>query len=166
MDAYTIIFYVLAAMTIISAAIVAFSNKIIYAAFALLFTLFGFATLYIYLSADFIAVSQILIYVGGILILILFGVMLTTKIYDVTIKSERNPVFPSLITGVGALVVIGFVIFKTPWNAVVDKEFETMAPEVGTAIMGKFLLPFEAASILLLAALIGSVLLARSEEKE
>ena len=165
MDAYTIIFYVLAAMTVVSAAIVAFSNKIIYAAFALLFALFGFATLYIYLSADFIAVSQILIYVGGILILILFGVMLTTRIYDVSIKSERNPILPSIITGIGALAVIGYVIFITPWNAVVDKEFETIAPEVGNAIMGKFLLPFEAASILLLAALIGAVLIARSEDK-
>lgn len=166
MDAYTIIFYVLAAMTVISAAIVAFSNKIIYAAVALLFTLFGFATLYIYLSADFIAVSQILIYVGGILILILFGVMLTTKIYDVTIKSERNPILPSIITGIGALAVIGYVIFNTPWNTVVEKDFETIAPDIGNAIMGKFLLPFEAASILLLAALIGSVYLARLEEKE
>ena len=122
--------------------------------------------MYIYLSADFIAVSQILIYVGGILILILFGVMLTTRIYDVTIKSERNPVLPSIITGIGALAVIGYVIFKTPWNVVVDKEFETIAPQIGNAIMGKFLLPFEAASILLLAALIGSVLIARSEEKK
>ncbi|MCK5032155.1 MAG: NADH-quinone oxidoreductase subunit J, partial [Calditrichia bacterium] len=116
MDAYTIVFYVLAAMTIISAAIVAFTNKIIYAAFALLFTLFGFATLYIYLSADFIAVSQVLIYVGGILILILFGVMLTTKIYDVSVKSERNPILPALIAGIGTSIVIGFVIFRTPWN--------------------------------------------------
>ena len=166
MDAYTIIFYILAAMTIISAAIVAFSNKIIYAAFALLFTLFGFATLYVYLSADFIAVSQILIYVGGILILILFGVMLTTRIYDVTLKSERNPILPSIITAIGALAVVGYVIFMTPWNTVAQKDFETIAPDIGNAIMGKFLLPFEAASILLLAALIGSVLLARSEDKE
>ena len=166
MDAYTIVFYVLAAMTVISAAIVAFTNKIIYAAFALLFTLFGFATLYIYLSADFIAVSQVLIYVGGILILILFGVMLTTKIYDVSAKSERNPILPALIAGIGTSIVIGFVIFRTPWNVVVDKEFTTIAPDIGNAIMGKFLLPFEVASILLLAALIGSVLLARSEENE
>ena len=166
MDAYTIIFYVLAAMTIISAAIVAFTNKIIYAAFALLFTLFGFAILYIYLSADFIAVSQILIYVGGILLLILFGVMLTTRIYDVSIQSERNPILPSIITGLGASSVIGFVIFNTPWNAVVEKEFTSIAPDIGYAIMGKFLLPFEVASILLLGALIGSVLLARSEEKK
>jgi NADH:ubiquinone oxidoreductase subunit 6 (subunit J) len=166
MDAYTIIFYILAAMTIISAVIVAFTNKIIYAAFALLFTLFGFATLYVYLSADFIAVSQVLIYVGGILLLILFGVMLTTKIYDVSIQSERNPILPSIITGLGATGVIGYVIFNTPWNAVVEKEFTSIAPDIGNAIMGKFLLPFEVASILLLGALIGSVLLARSEEKK
>ena len=111
MDAYHLFFYTLASLIVISASIVAFSNKIIYAAFALLFTLLGFAILYIYLSADFIAVSQILIYVGGILILILFGVMLTTKIYDVTIKSGRNPIWTSIILSLSTGLVIALIIF-------------------------------------------------------
>ncbi len=166
MDAYTIIFYILAAMTVISSAIVAFSNKIIYAAIALLFALFGFATLYIYLSADFIAVSQVLIYVGGILLLILFGVMLTTKIYDVTVKSERNPALPAIIAGIGSLAVISYVVFKTPWRLVGETKFSSIASDVGVAIMGKFLLPFEIASILLLAALVGAVSIARKEDGE
>ena len=164
MDVYHILFYVIASLIVISAAIVAFTNKIIYAAFALLFTLLGFAILYIYLSADFIAVSQILIYVGGILILILFGVMLTTKIYDVTIKSERNPIWTSIILSLSSGLVIALIIFRTSWNVNLETAFKPITKNIGFAIMNKFLLPFEIASILLLAALIGAVLIARSEE--
>ena len=166
MDIYHILFYIIASLIVISAAVVAFSNKIIYAAFALLFTLLGFAILYIYLSADFIAVSQILIYVGGILILILFGVMLTTKIYDVTIKSGRNPVWTSIILSLSAGLVIALIIFRTSWNVNLETTFKPITKNIGFAIMNKFLLPFEIASILLLAALIGAVLIARSEEEK
>ena len=166
MDAYHIIFYFLAAMTIISAGVVAFTQKIIYAAFALLFTLCGFAAFYIYLSADFIAVTQILVYVGGILMLILFGVLLTTKIYDVSIKGGRRSIWPiSIIAG-----AVGFVfyqiIFNTQWKATADSTFNPITEKIGLGIMGKFLLPFEIASILLLAALIGAVLIARPEPEE
>lgn len=166
MDAYHFIFYILAAITVLSAAVVAFTNKIIYAAFALLFTLFGFAGFYIYLSADFISVAQILIYVGGILILIIFGIMLTQKVYDVTVKSERTLILPSILTAIGALFVFGLIIFKTPWNILPVKDFKPITSDIGHAIMGKFLLPFEIASILLLAALIGAVVLARPEEEK
>jgi len=166
MEATEILFLIIAAITVISAAIVAFSNKIIYAAFSLLLTLFGFAALYVYLSADFIAVSQVMIYVGGILILILFGVLMTQKIYNVSVKSERNPVLPTLLTAVGSAVVLGLIIFKTPWRQVADSGYAPITAKIGRAIMGDFLLPFEIASILLLAALIGSVFIARAEEKK
>jgi len=166
MDAYHIIFYILAAITVLSAAVVAFANKIIYAAFALLFTLFGFATLYVYLSADFIAVSQVLIYVGGILILILFGVMLTTKIYDVAIQGERNSIWTALFISIGSAVVLGLIIFKTPWRVILNSEFKPITATIGKAILGEFLLPFEIASVLLLAALIGAVLIARTGEEK
>src|SRR5687768_11158963 len=77
---YDIIFYILAAITLISGAVVAISRNIAYAAFGLTFTFFGVAGLYVMLGADFVGVSQLLIYVGGILVLFLFGMMLTTNI--------------------------------------------------------------------------------------
>lgn len=164
MDAHEIIFLLVAAVTVGSAAIVAFSRKIIYAAFALLLTLFGFAVLYIFLSADFIAITQVMVYVGGILILILFGVLMTQRIYDLKITGERNSILPTLLTVLGTGFVLALVIFNTPWKTVADTGFNPITAKIGYAILGDFLLPFEIASILLLAALIGSVVIARSED--
>ena len=74
------IFWGFIILTVGSAIVVVFNNKVIYSAFALLFTLFGVAALYLFLAADFLAASQLLIYVGGILTLIIFGVFLTAKL--------------------------------------------------------------------------------------
>src|SRR5271166_5253865 len=82
------LWYGLAALTVGSAAGVAFSRNIIYSAFSLLGTFLGVAAMYIYLAAPFIAVTQILIYIGGVLVLILFAVMLTSHIRDVKISNS------------------------------------------------------------------------------
>ena len=96
---FDIIFYFFAFITIVSAAIVVFSRNIIHSAFSLMFTFFGVAGLYVMLNADFIAVTQVLIYVGGILVLILFGVMLTTKVIGVEMKTGTLRVLPASILG-------------------------------------------------------------------
>lgn len=157
---YQIIFYGFAVLVISSAIVVAFSKNIIHSAFALLLTFFGVAGLYVFLAADFLAAAQVLIYVGGILVLLLFAVMLTHKISDVKLS---NPATKPLVAGPIVLVIlIGliWVFISTDWSV---KEVAT-APtvkDIGKAIMGRYLLPFEAASALLLAALIGAAFLAR-----
>ena len=83
MNVSTAVFYLIAAMTIGSALVVAVSRNIIYSAFSLLGTFMGVAGIYVFLGADFVAAVQVLIYVGGILVLILFAVMLTHRITDV-----------------------------------------------------------------------------------
>ena len=75
-----LIFWFIAAFTIISAAFVVLNNQLIYSAVALLFTLFGVAGLYVFLWADFIAGVQLLVYNGGRLVLINYGIMLTNRI--------------------------------------------------------------------------------------
>jgi len=162
MDIQEILFYVIAAMTVFSAAIVAFSNKIIYSAFALLLTLVGFAGLYVFLSADFLAVVQIMIYVGGILILILFGVLMTQRIYDPTALTAHNTIWASLAGGAAVAVILALIIFKGSWASFVDKPFQVTTDLIGNAILTEYLLPFEIASLLLLGALIGAVYIARS----
>lgn len=157
---YHIIFYGLAVLVINSALLVAFARNITHSAFALLLTFFGVAGLYAFISADFLAALQLLIYVGGILVLILFAVMLTSKIKDVKLS---NPATSPWLGGPIALVVLGgliWVITKTPWSTGLSEPAPTTA-EIGKAIMGPYLLPFEAASVVLLIALIGSAYLAR-----
>ena len=103
MTVSTAVFYLIALLTIVSAGMVAFSRNIIYSAFSLLGTFMGVAGLYIFLGADFVAAVQVLIYVGGILVLILFAVMLTHRITDVTITNRAAGTIPALIV-IGVLV--------------------------------------------------------------
>ena len=81
-------------ITVGSAAVVVLARSLIYSAFALLFTFFGVAGLYVLLGADFLAATQLLVYVGGILVLLLFGVMLTHKLYDLDLRSEVTQFLP------------------------------------------------------------------------
>ena len=104
MSGQLIIFWIVTLVTVLSAATVVFSKNLIYSAVALLFTLLGVAGLYVFLWADFIAVTQILIYVGGILVLIIFGIMLTHRITSVRLSHS------SMQRGVGGAIVLVIVI--------------------------------------------------------
>src|SRR5258708_12474101 len=88
------VFWLFALITVGSAAVVVLARSLIYSAFALLFTFFGVAGLYVLLGADFLAASQLLIYVGGILVLLLFGVQLTHKLYDPPLKRGGTQFLP------------------------------------------------------------------------
>src|SRR6187549_4058037 len=82
-------FFGLASLTLGSAGVVAFSKNIIHSTLALLGTFMGIAGLYVTLSADFLAATQVLVYVGGTLTLILFAVMLTSRIEDMKVSNPR-----------------------------------------------------------------------------
>jgi NADH-quinone oxidoreductase subunit J len=165
MDGYlsAVVFYVFAAITVLSGAMVALSNRLIYAAFSLLLTFFGVAGLYIFLGADFIAATQVLIYVGGILILLLFGVMLTHRIYDFKILSTRVQFVPSVLVVGCTFALLLAVIFGTRWQAAKEAPPEYTAATIGKLLMTTYLLPFEAVSVLLLVALIGAATIARRD---
>src|SRR3974377_1318354 len=110
-----VVFYLFAAMTVSSAAIVVFARSLIYSAFGLLFTFLGVAALYVYLGADFLAASQMVIYVGGILVLLLFGVMLTHKLYDLNLKSETFQFLPGLLAVIIGFSTLVFFMVRTRW---------------------------------------------------
>jgi len=160
-----IVFYVFALITVLSAIIVVFSRSIIYSAFSLLFTFFGVAGLYVLLGADFLAVTQLLIYVGGILVLLLFGVMLTTKVISVDMKTGTLQTFPAVIVTAAVAGTLGGVYWITKWNTSPPEEISSTAPRIGELLMTRFLLPFEVASVVLLVALLGAAMIARRERK-
>lgn len=159
-----IIFYGFAAMILISAAVVVFSKKIIYAAFALLFTFFGVAGFYVLLNADFLAITQIMIYIGGILVLIIFGVMLTTKITGVDIKegitSKVQKGFALIsvaVIGITLLILYGNV----KWVIKEIPDIKSTINPIGNVLLTDYILAFEVASVLLLIAIVGAALIAR-----
>ncbi len=156
-----VVFYFFAAMTVIGAGIVVFARSLIYSAFGLLFTFFGVAALYVFLEADFLAAAQLVIYVGGILVLLLFGVMLTHKLYDLKLRTEMHQVFPSLLVTLAVFATLLGVLLKTAWHVPVQPPQSPTTAEIGTLFMKDFILPFEIASIFLLVALIGAAMIVR-----
>jgi NADH-quinone oxidoreductase subunit J len=160
MSGETVVFWIFATLTVGSAAVVVLSRTLIYSAFALLVTFFGVAGLYVLLGADFLAATQLLIYVGGILVLLLFGVMLTHKIYDLDLRTETTQLASGLIVAAGLLVVLTALALRAEWPGVARPPAPTTSG-IGRLFLGDYLLPFEAASVLLLVALMGAAMIVR-----
>ena len=155
------IFLLMSALVIGSAFWVVFSPSLIHSAVSLMFTLFGTAGLYVFLFADFIAATQVVIYVGGILVLIIFGVMLTNRIDQSSIASSSKNQFIGGLCSLAIFVLLIGVIFNTPWKVNATQIQENTVSIIGKMLLNEYLLPFEIASILLLAALMGAALLSR-----
>jgi NAD(P)H-quinone oxidoreductase subunit 6 len=166
MDISTAVFYLIAIITVGSAVVVAFSRNIIYSAFSLLGTFAGVAGLYVFLGADFVAAVQVLIYVGGILVLILFAVMLTHRITDVEITNRAVGRVPGLMVVGVFLALLIQTIRETPWVKVKELAHQPTTARIGDLFLENYLLPFELASLVLLAAMIGAVVLSRKEIKD
>ncbi|MBM4296459.1 MAG: NADH-quinone oxidoreductase subunit J [Deltaproteobacteria bacterium] len=166
MEVSTAVFYLIALVTVVSAGMVAFSRNIIYSAFSLLGTFMGVAGIYVFLGADFVAAVQLLIYVGGILVLILFAVMLTHRITDVQITNRAAGRIPALLVVALFLVLLIQIVKATPWVKAKEVAFVATTAKIGDAFLYDYLLPFELASLVLLAAMIGAVVLSRKEIKE
>jgi len=164
MTLFDLIFYTFALIIILSGLLVVLARNIIYSAFALLFTFFGVAGIYVLLSADFLAVVQIIIYVGGILVLIIFGVMLTNKITNVEIKTESIHIIPATaVVGIlGGLLLAALT--KTEWRKAEPSLSNKTVYDLGRILVVDYMLLFELAGIILLVALIGSVMIARKEK--
>jgi len=156
----TLVFYGLAALTVGGAAGVAFSRNILRAAFLLLGALTGTAGLYFFMGADFVGVTQILIYVGGIAVLLLFAVLLTSRIGDVRVSNRALGYGTALpIVGlVGTFLVVAAT--RAAWRQTEAVAAPTTA-RIGDAFLREYLLPFELVSIVLLMALVGAMVVAR-----
>lgn len=160
-----VIFYAIAALTVVSAAFTAFSRNIVYSTFALLGAFMGVVGIYIMLAADFVAMVQLLVYVGGILVVTIFAVMLTQGIADVTVSNREVGVVPALVVSVLAVGVMIYAVVRTPWHQAAPQVAPTTYG-IGNAFLGEYVLPFEVASLVLLAALIGAIVISRHEAKE
>jgi NADH-quinone oxidoreductase subunit J len=143
MSIYDIIFYLFAAITVLSAVFVVTVRNIVHSAFYLLFTFFGVAGIYVLLGADFVAVVQLIVYVGGILILMIFGVMLTNKITSVQIKSGAWQIVPAII-GVGALgSFLYYTFFNTTWKAGSTEISLYTTHNLGVLLLNQYVVVFE-----------------------
>lgn len=170
MKGESIVFYLLAAFTLVSALLSVTSRQIFRSAIYLLFSLVGVAGIYFWLSYEFVAAVQIVVYAGGIAVLIIFSVFLTQRSgEDLPLPHTRSMVFSALaaLCGLGLLMVnILQHGFKTgDRSAKVPDMTEIGLRMLGTG-EGGFALPFEVVSILLLAAMIGCIVIAMRSKSQ
>lgn len=163
MVAQNVFFAVIGVVMLVAAVRVVTSGNVVHAALWLVVVLAGVAVQFLFLGAEFVAVTQVLVYIGAVIVLFLFGVMLTRASMgdDESVVNERR--------GMSALV--GVLLFAVMALALIDS-FEDdrlvidepqSVTTVSDSIFSQYIVPFEAVSVLLLAALIGAIVLARKD---
>lgn len=138
--------------------------NIVYSAFLLGGVFISMSGMYILLNAGFVAAAQILIYVGAVNVLILFGIMLVSKEEPAAGKRAWIGKAATAMVCLGLFALLATMVVVTPWSiSLAPAAGESATVEIGKHLFTDFLLPFELASVLLLMALIGAIVLARRE---
>ncbi len=170
MEGSTIIFYLLASLTLVSGILAVSTRQIFRAAIFLLFSLIGIAGLYFWMQFQFIAAVQIVVYVGGITVLIIFSIFLTHKAGEKMPKQKiGRQVFSALAAFCGfalVMVQVNQYSFSSTGNIPVPPTVENIGTRMLSVNEGGFALPFEVVSMLLLAALVGCIVIAMRSPKE
>ena len=159
-------FGILAVMMLGTALGVVLLSNIVHSAFLLAGVFISISGLYILLNADFVAAAQILIYVGAVNVLILFAIMLVNKQEDFSELPYRT--LRKAATGfvcLGLFALLGTMVLVTPWslNTTSPAVIENTIIAIGEHFFSDYLLPFELASVLLLMAMVGAIILARRD---
>lgn len=161
-----LLFWAFALMSAASAIGVVISKNIVRTAVCLLFTLLGVGGLYFLLNAEFLAAVQLVVYAGGTLILIVFGVMLTSKSPFSRFEPKVAEVVITLSINLILLFALVLGIKRATFKiAPIDASYYPIE-KLGQALLGDYLIPFELASVLLLAVMIGAAYLAKGRRRE
>ena len=159
-----VIFILVSAATLGAAFLVVTSRNLFHSALFLTASFFGIAALYILLEAEFLAIVQILIYVGAIATLIVFAIMLSRG----GLREMTHPVNDQWrMVAIGALalfLVLTTLVQRIAWPISEARPAMGILMELGRAFMGPYVIPFEVASVLLVVALIGAIIIAREKE--
>lgn len=157
------IFIILSLITLGCAVVVVTNRNLFHSALYLAFAFVGVAGLYFMLQAEFFAGIQVLIYVGAILMLIIFAIMLSRDLMNPNVRGLNRQWWAAALVAGLLFVVLAVVLGRAPWPATpVGEPSPAFITELGQALVSPaYVLPFEVVSILLLAALVGSILIAR-----
>jgi NADH-quinone oxidoreductase subunit J len=159
------IFYILSILAIAGGVGVVTSQNVVHAAVGLILSLLAVAGFYILLTSEFLALVQVLVY-GAVATIILFGLMLTRSrdLMPVTSGESQRPL--GLVAGALLLAVILGAVLNTEWPRYTHEVTLVDVRRIGDALFERWLLPFEIASVVLLVALIGAIVISRQEEGE
>ena len=160
-----IVFWGLSFVILLSGLLVVSLKNIFHCAIALIVCLSAVAGIFVLLDAEFLAAAQVLIYVGAVSVLMIFAVMLTSKLASQRIvQTNQNALVAFFVCVAFALGAIVLIAGTRIWNLTSETMPVDNVLTIGKLLMTEFMLPFEVVSVLLVAALIGAVVLARGEK--
>jgi NADH:ubiquinone oxidoreductase subunit 6 (subunit J) len=154
-------FFVLAGVALIGAFLAVTLRNLVRSALGLILSFMGIAGIYFVLEAEFVAIVQVIIYIGAISVLILFAIMLTRGLMTSTASAENSQWVGAAFIALLMFAILFFVAFSTNWPSAPAASISDLMPKLGTELVTTYLLPFEAVSLLLLAALVGAIVIAR-----
>jgi NADH:ubiquinone oxidoreductase subunit 6 (subunit J) len=156
-------FYLFIATAAVSGFSILLVKNVLHAVLLLLVCLLSLAGLYVLLSAEFLAVVQILMYAGGVVVLIIFGIMLSSRISNKPLEATSQNTLPGYLTGISFLILL-ILCFREV--SVINTVSGTSIQTIGIALMTDYAAPFELAGILLLVTLLGAAVTAGIMEKK
>ena len=155
----------LSSLVTLGAALAVVTNKnILHSAFYLILTFVGVASIFVLLEAPFIAVVQVLVYIGAIAILIIFAIMLTRRLLSKDLIQRNAQWGLSALGATGLFLVLGWIVYSVNWPVKLLTVPEDPISVLGQELLSTYVVPFEIASVLLLAALVGAILIGRERE--
>jgi NADH-quinone oxidoreductase subunit J len=171
MTGSTIVFYGLAAMTLVSAILAVTTRHIFRAAIFLLFSLIGIAGIYFWLNYEFLAAVQIVVYVGGIVVMIIFSIFLTQQSGELMPAPAQKRTLWALLATLCGFALVGLQVWQHRFIGDGVAALDPSVLNIGKQMLGTgeggYALPFEVVSMLLLAAMVGCIVIAmRSKPKE
>lgn len=155
----------MAGITLGSAVAVVLFRNIFHCLLFLALSFLGVAGVYLLLSADFLAAVQVLVYVGAVIILMMFALMLTHRVMTTRLKQVNNQWWIAAPVTAGILAILGRFFVLGPWHYTIQPQPPTTGI-IGLALLRDYVLPFELASVVLLAAMVGAIVLAKEDKTD
>lgn len=163
-----VLFYSLAAISIISSMLMIFHKNAMYSVLYLLICFFSVAGLFVMLNAQFLAVVHVIVYAGAIMVLFLYVIMFLNMSSPITIRKSKLVMGIAVFTGLLLCFVLTTALWRTDFGnnpAVVDQNIG-LASTLGKVLFKEFLIPFEVSSVLFLSAMVGIVIFNKKDVKD
>lgn len=154
--------YAVMAVSILGALGVVFLKNLFHAALSLILTLLGVAVIFLVLHAEFLAAVQVLLYVGAVMTVVIFAVMLTSRLTDKSVPQKNKLLWPVIVFAAAFAGLLIRLITVTPWPET-GSQAPVSVSDLGKAFMGEYVFPFEVISVILIVVMIGAIVIAKKD---
>ncbi|MCM1567711.1 MAG: NADH-quinone oxidoreductase subunit J [Dehalobacter sp. 4CP] len=162
---FTVMFYVIAIVTLGSALMMVISKNIFHSALLMLVAFLGIAGVFVLLHADFLAATQVLIYAGAITIFVVFAIMFTIRGDMKSTNLFSRNLVPGALLSLIMIVVNAVMVLTTKWPLKTMTAPESTAKEIANLMLTKYVVAFEVTAVLLLVAMLGAIVIVKEVKK-